>query len=453
MNATPTPRNWKPPLVVLVGMGMGPEDLGDRARAWISSAEVLAGGERHLEGFPDHRGLRVLFKGPLQPRLDEIRDISREKRTAVLASGDPFFFGIGRRLTECLGKENVLALPNVTSLQAFFSRLKEPWEGVETWSLHGRGAGADPSAWLSRLARPGVLAFFTDPEHSPAWMASEMLNAGCRDWKMAVGEDLGLPTERVRWYALEEAARREFSPLNMVALFPAWREPAATLGERETAGSQDERFGGPSAAPVCASRLPECDFRFSQPFLGLPEAAFQHEAGLITKMEVRVVSLAHLQLLPGQILWDVGAGSGSVGIEAARMVPSARIFAMEREARRVEDIRENVRRFRCFGIRTLCGPAPEIFTGLPDPHRVFIGGSGGHLPEILKAVAERLRPGGRVVQTMVRLDNLEASRSFWESRGFGVELSQIQVSRGTPVGKGLRLEALNPVFILVVSEK
>lgn len=414
MGMKPTPADWMPPLVVVVGMGMGPEDLGGEARRWLLKAEVLAGGARHLENFPEHSGERIPLKGPLQSSLDQILEVSGTKRTAVLASGDPFFFGIGRQLTGRLGKERVLVLPNVTSLQVFFSRLKEPWEGVPVYSFHGRDASADPGTWLPRLSLSKPVAFFTDPLRSPGWMAREMIKAGCVHWEMAVGEDLGLPTERVGRFSLPQAAAAEFSPLNMVALFPTAREKS------------------------------------QKPPLGLPEEAFQHEAGLITKMEVRVVSLAHLQLKPGQVLWDVGAGSGSMSVEAARMVPSAKVFALERHPGRFEDIGENLRRFECFGVKALLGGAPEGFADLPDPDRVFIGGSGGHLRPILQGVAQRLKPQGRVVQTMVSLENLESARSFWRERGFIVEVSQVQVNRGVPIGKGLRLEALNPVFIMVV---
>ncbi len=423
MRVPMTPENWKPPLVVLVGMGMGPDDLGTEARGWVSAAEVLAGGARHLESFPLHQGERIPFKGTLATALDRIRDISSRKLTVVLCSGDPFFFSIGSHLAERVGKENVLALPNVTSLQVFFSRLGEPWENVKVWSLHGREPWIEPGAWLSRLSLAPVHAFFTDPEHSPAWIARQMIEARCTGWTMAVAEDLGTPTERVRTLPLPEAAEMAFSSLNMVALF--------------SVDTPDPH--------------PACEASYSYPMLGLPESAFRHEAGLITKMEIRVVSLAHLQLLPEQVLWDVGAGSGSVAVEAARLVPSVQVYAVEKEPRRFEDIQENIRRHDCRRrVHALYGAAPGAFRSFPDPDRVFIGGSGENLMEILEAVAARLRPAGRVVQTMVSLDNLAATRSFWCRKGFAMEVGQVQVSRGVPIGKGMRLEALNPVFILVV---
>ncbi len=186
---------------------------------------------------------------------------------------------------------------------------------------------------------------------------------------------------------------------------------------------------------------------------GFAESEFEREAGLITKMEIRAVALALLRLGPGQILWDVGAGTGSVSIEAARIVPLKRVFAVEKNESRYAKLLENIRNFGASGVEAVRGGAPEALDRLPGPNRVFIGGSGKALRDILDVVSIRLLPGGGVVQTIVLLETLEKVKNFWIDRGFEVSLTQLQVSRSAPMGNDLRLEALNPVFIVSAWQK
>ncbi len=421
---------WRPPLVVLAGLGMGGEALGERARRWIDRAEVLAGAARHLKLFPDHPAEKLPFGSPLSETLKEVERVSRERRTVVFASGDPFFFGVGKRLVEILGKERILAIPNITTVQSLFAKLCEPWSDAYVGSLHGR----ENVGWLRAFRNYSRIALFTDDVHTPAWIATRLLDAGVRNYRLVVAEDLGLPTERIRHFSLDDACKETFSPLNLVAAFRTGPHHAE-IGE------------GEEEAAAAAAGVP-------QPVLGLPEAAFRHQAGLITKMEIRVLILAHLKLMPDLVLWDLGAGSGSAAIEAARIAPLRKVIAVEKNAARFADLCENTIRFGCFEIETVHGAAPDALRGLPDPDRVFIGGCGGETERILSAVASRLRPHGRVVQAIVTLEGLEASRAFWRKTGFETDLVQIQVNRSTPIGeKSSRFEALNPVFILTAYRK
>jgi len=412
------PEEWEPPLVLLVGMGMSKEDLSLLVLRTIQRAEILAGGERHLMAFADLRASRIELRSNLEGFLENIAEVSREKRTAVLASGDPLFYGIGSRLISVLGGDRVLVLPNITSVQALFARLGEPWENVQVASLHGRDQRTSTSRLLQVVGRHLRVAVFTDPRHTPGWIAQTLLNAGVTNRSMVVAEDLGLPSEKVGHFRLEEALDREFSSLNLVAVL------AAEAGE--VSGKGEKR------APV----------------FGFPEEDFQHQGGLITKMEVRAVVLAHLQLCPGQVLWDLGAGSGSVSIEAARIASLGQVFAVEKHEARVKDLAANARRFGCFEVSPVHGSAIRVIDDLPDPDRVFIGGSGNDLEAILEKVALRLRPEGRVVQTAVTLDTLERARSFWMSRPFTMSITQLQISRSVPIGGSIRLDALNPVFVI-----
>ena len=411
------PDNWQPPLLVLIGMGMGEDDLSGRALRWIERAEILAGHKRFLEYFAAHPGRKLPFQSPLEETFVHLEQLSRSYRTAVLASGDPLFFGAGRRLVKLLGRDRLLVLPNITTVQALFARLMEQWDGVCVHSLHGR----EGRGWLRDLRHFSKLALFTDAEHTPTWIARQLLDAGFDDRYLVVAQDLGLASERLDIVSLKDALERTFLPLNLVAVL--------RHDELEVVGAAEERGSGSVV-------------------LGLPDESFGHQAGLITKMELRAVVLANLQLQPDLILWDLGAGSGSVAIEAARMVPLRHVLALEKDGARFRQLLDNVKRFQCGEIVAIHGSAPEALQGLPDPDRVFIGGSGGHLRGILQAVAARLRPHGRVVQTAVTLDTLEQAHAFWREQSFQINITQLQVSRSVPIENSLRLAALNPVFVI-----
>ena len=182
--------------------------------------------------------------------------------------------------------------------------------------------------------------------------------------------------------------------------------------------------------------------------LGLPEAALVHQAGLITKAEVRAVVLAKLALGPGQVLWDVGAGCGSVGLEASLLVPGGKIFAVERHPERAAQIAANRDRYRVDNLAVVCAPAPVGLATLPDPHRVFVGGGGPEIGAIIQEALRRLAPEGRVVVTAALLETLNAAQNALEQAGWEVEVVQVQVSRSHPLAGGTALQALNPVWIV-----
>lgn len=413
----PDPNEWCPPLVLLVGLGMGKDDLSLKALRWLQRAEVLAGGKRHLDLFPEFMGRKISLEAPLEAFIAMLKEISVQKRTAVLASGDPLYFGIGRRLIAALGRERVVVFPNITSIQAVFSGLGETWEGVKVLSLHGSGKSSQPNEWLRAVRSASRVAILTDPHHHPGWIAERLLDAGMPERSLIVAEDLGLPTESIRRFSLEEARTGTFSPLNVVVV--------CTEGPGNESGAVDRAL----------------------PVLGLPESALEHETGMITKMEVRAVALACLQLKPGLVLWDLGAGSGSVSIEASRIAPLRQVIAVEKNPKRFIQLKENLRSLGALEIQAVHGRALDVIDRLPVPDRVFIGGSGGELPDVLQGVAERLSPTGRVVQTVVTLDTLESIRSFWRAKPFELSISHLQVNRSTAIGESLRMEALNPVFI------
>jgi precorrin-6Y C5,15-methyltransferase (decarboxylating) len=240
--------------------------------------------------------------------------------------------------------------------------------------------------------------------------------------RLCILEDLGQETERVTRLSPEEAKDREFSPLNMVVIFPE-------VG----------------AAPFDAALQPPGTARLH---LGLPEAAFAHQRGLITKAEVRAVVLAKLELHPGLVLWDVGAGCGSVGLEASLLLPGGRIIAVEQDRERAAQIQANREKFGVGNLEVVSGHAPKCLADLPDPQRVFIGGGGRDLEGILKMVLSRLDRDGKMVLTATLLETLEAARRVLPETGWRTEVIQLQVSRSQPLGGGIFMQALNPVWIV-----
>ncbi len=397
--------------VWVVGMGMSVRDITPAALERIESAEVLVGGRRHLAAFPEHPAEKRIIDRNLRETIAWICERLADRRVVVLASGDPLFYGIGPLIHRRLGAENVRFLPNVTAVGAAFSRIGEPWQDAEVVSLHGRNG---ESALIAALSRSGKIAVFTDPERHPGWIAKFLSDRNEAGIRMCVLENLGDPAERVRWFAPAEAVGAPFADPNLVILR---REDALPLPPG--------------------------------PRIGLPESDFSHEEGLITKAEVRAISLSKLRLhAPDLTLWDLGAGAGSVGVEAATFLPAGRVFAVEKKSERIAHIHENRNRFGLRNLETIRADLPEGLDQLPNPDRVFVGGGGRNLPEILHAAGARLRPGGIIVVNTVLLPNLTAAEETLRELGMETEVIQVQVSRGRAMPWGRRLEALNPVWVV-----
>jgi len=412
------PNDWKPPLITAIGMGAGPQWLGALAMEWIGRAQILAGSKRHLELFPNHAGEKLSLSSPLAESLEEIGRLSNTKRVAVLCSGDPLFFGIGGTLADRFGRERLLIIPNVTSVQSLCAMICESLDSVDAVSFHGRTGEAGIERVLDILHSGRKAAIITDPKHNPQWIARELVKSNQRQCKLIIGEDLGTSSERVRAFSPSEAAGEEFSPLNVVLV----------------------KLGG-TILREGRTDMPEMVFGFG-------EEAFEREAGMITKMEVRAVVLAFLQLGHGQVLWDLGAATGSISVEAARIARLKCVYAIERNASRYSKLLRNLEKFGASQVEAVCASASQAMGALPAPDRVFIGGSGDDLDTILEAVADRLLPGGRIVQTVILLQTLEKVSAFWKKNNFEVSIVQLQVSRSVPTGIDLRFEALNPVFIV-----
>lgn len=405
------------PLVV-VGIGQdGPAGLGPEARAHLADAQLLAGGRRHLAFFPDFVGPRLVLDGDVPAWIAQLKARDRKLKAVVLASGDPLFYGIGRALLEALPRAELCFVPHVSSVALAFASLKETWHDACVVSLHGRPLRTLLPA-LDRRERK--IAVFTDADNHPAAIGRLICEQGLgRDYVLCVCENLGCAEERSTRWAPAELTEATFAPLNLVVLLMQHE-----LGAQAT-----------------------------QPLLGLPESAFAHrgngERGLITKRAVRVQALCDLELHAGDVLWDIGAGSGSVAIEAARLAPSLDAYAVEKAP---EHLRENVRRFGLPNIRLIEGTAPEALADLPDPDAVFIGGSGGRLIPILEHVTRRLKPGGGLVVSCITLETLATAWNWLSERGLKPEATSLQLAHSRPLGSLHCLEPEHPIVLVRIKK-
>ena len=398
--------------VKVIGMGLGPDDLTENHRFLISAAEVLVGGKRHLGYFHDHPAEKHAITGDVKSLARQIGEIARRKRVVVLASGDPLFYGAGSTFIEVLGRENVEIYPNVTAVAGAFARIREPWQDAGVISFHGKTPVGD----LAGLVRShDTVAVFTDPKNNPAKLSRDLARQGLNDYRICVLEQMGSVDERVAWYDLSEAATRQFTEPNMVVL---------------------KKTGQGCEPPENVLRL------------GMPDSCFAHRQGLITKSEVRVVSLAKLCLESPHVMWDLGAGSGSVSVEAAFFIRTGCIYAVEKNEERLSDIRENIRRFGLTCVSAVKASLPHGLDALPDPDRVFVGGGGKDLGMILNAACDRLKPHGLIVVNTVLLQNVAVAIHTLDSRGFDTDIVQIQVSAGQRMPWDRMLKAQNPVFII-----
>jgi len=404
--------------VTVVGIGDdGCVGLSSRAVSAVAGAQVLAGGERHLAFFPQFQGTRIVFKNGLAAALDRIALAADENNVCILASGDPLFFGVGASVIKRLGAEHVDIIPHPSAIQWAFARVGLKWDDAALISLHGRSA----EGFLTRLRSCAKAAILTDPDNTPARLAARMLAHGQSGWRAWVCENLAGPDERVRRFSIEElSACADIGPLNVLIL------------ERT-----DSAWRAPTAIPF----LHEDEFAKRMP-----------KKGLITKREVRLLSLAAMRVRPDSVVWDIGAGSGSISIEAAMLAPAGRVYAIEFDPEGVEICRENLLTHAIDNVRVIAGRAPEVLADLETPDAVFVGGSRGSMDEIVEVALDRLRPGGRLVVNAITLENSAEVYSAMRKRGIVPEVTLLQVSRAEPLARYLRFEALNPIQIFAAEK-
>jgi precorrin-6Y C5,15-methyltransferase (decarboxylating) len=376
----------------VVGIGEdGLEGLTPRARMLVDGAQTLVGGDRHLEMLPEDGRERLTWPSPLSDLMPQIAE-RRGSPVCVLATGDPMFFGIGVTLARHFDADEMDVVPSLSAFSLAASRLGWPLADVEQLTLHGR-----PASLIVPFILPGArLMILSDGADTPAQVAGILSERGYGDSKIYVLEHMGGPLERGLEGTASDWPHTDIAPFN-------------TIGVECVAGAE----------AIILSRVP-----------GLPDDAFTSD-GNMTKREVRAATLAALSPIPGQHLWDIGAGCGAISIEWMRAHPSCRATAVESRADRIGLIARNAIALGVPRLGMIEGQATDVLAGLDAPDAIFIGG-GASTPGLIDLCWDALPAGGRLVANVVTLEGEGALAAFRVRQGG--ELVRIAVSRAEPVG-------------------
>ena len=404
----------------IIGIGDdGIEGLSSGARTLLSEAELVVGTPPTLALAATPDAEQVVLKGDLDEAVERLSR-AQDQRVVVLALGDPLFFGTARFLFDRLGKDRFKVVPHVSTMQLAFARVKESWDEAYLTNL----ATTPHGKMLDRIRTAQKVGLFTTEEWPPAKVAGELLDKGIDYFSAYVCEDLGSPHERVTQGELSEVVSMAFSPLNVMILI---RKP--DLPESAVLPQGRRVFGNPDSL-----------FLQAQP-----------TRDLVTPAEIRAIALAEMAITPKAVVWDVGAGSGSVGIEAARMAWQGEVYAIESNAEDYELITENAKRFGVFHLKPIHGIAPEAWNDLPDPTSIFVDGTGRSVVQITRCAFQRLVTGGRIVVNVGSPERLAGVQAALSEVAGDVDVILVNVSKGTSQLDTYRLQAMNPSFLVAAT--
>ena len=410
-------------VIAVVGIGLdGAKGLSIPIRKIVDRADILVGSKRHLSYFTE-RSVKKIYLNDLQKGIDAIASHIDKESIVILTSGDPLFFGLGRLLLANFDPEQIRFYPHISSIQLAFSKIKIPWQDANLISLHGRNNDE-----LIKLLKQGKekIALLTDSNNNPAAIASLYLALDLPvDYTFHICENLGDSKEKISHFTperIEELSNLDgdsFAALNVLILIRQARQDTLDLN--------------------------------NLPLIGLPDSSFisfRDRPSLITKKEIRIAILGELSLQPNQIVWDIGAGTGSVSIEIARFCPTSQVFAVEKTSMGSTLIEQNSKIFQVNNINNINGKAPESLLNLPNPNRIFIGGSGGNLTDILNICQQKLLSKGIIVMAFATVEHGYQAINWFNNNSWQYRLLQLQISRSTPVNHLTRFTPLNPVTII-----
>lgn len=384
--------------------GGGQETMTAECAAALRNARCILGAKRLLEHLPRGCTDNRIAAVRAQELLDAI--LGQQGGCVVVFSGDAGFYSGARGLLPLLAQRGipVQVLPGVSSVQLFAARLGRPWQDWELVSAHGVDCNV-----IGAVSRGKPAFFLTGGALGPGELCRMLADAGLGFLPVAVGENLSGPEEKITTSTAAELAGRSFASLSVLLAEPA---------------------------PRFERRSP-----------GLPDGMFVRGQAPMTKQEVRAAALAKLAVGPSDVLWDVGAGTGSVSVELALSAPEGQVFAVECDEDACALVRENKRKFSTWNLQLVEGKAPQALAGLPAPDAVFIGGTKGGMEDIVGQVLAK-NENARICISAIALETLSAAVTALEKHGLEADVAQIAVSRTRPAGKLHLLMANNPTFLI-----
>ncbi|MTF37459.1 precorrin-6y C5,15-methyltransferase (decarboxylating) subunit CbiE [Cyanobacterium aponinum] len=407
--------------IKVVGIGLeGKKSLNDQVLEIVCSANILVGGDRHLGYFPEQKGKKIKI-GDLNQVIFEIKKKKKEgTNIVILASGDPLFFGIGRILLANFAQEELEFYPNLSCVQLAFNSLKISWQDCKVISLHGR----DIELLIKELKKGSEkIALLTDNNNNPLviWQLYQQIKIG-HDYDIWLCENLGNKSQEklTKINSEKDINLDNISPLNIVIFLKQKIEDNA----------------------ININQLP---------LIGIPDhyfKTFPDRPSLITKKEIRLLILGKLALQEKQVIWDVGAGTGSVSIEMARIAKNSQIYAIEKKAIAISLIRENCQKFMVNNINIIHNSAEKVMAKLPSPDRIFIGGSSGNLKLLLNIIKDKINPEGKIVIALATIENLGIAVEWFKENKWDYEIINSQINKSLSIGKMTRFNPLNPVNII-----
>lgn len=396
--------------------------LTSHSQQLLRSVDVILGEEDVLRLVPELKAERIVLGTTPAEMVESVSQLLESEKTGViLAVGDPLFYGVARYLCDRLGKDRFEVHPHVSSMQLAFARIKESWEEAYLVSL----ATHRFEEVVDRIRVAETVGLFTTEEESPPRIARHLQANGIDYFTAFVCENLGAPDERVTQGDLQEIEQLDFAPLNVMILKRLPDRP-----DRRSQSGKFLRFGNPDEI-----------FEQSRP-----------KSGLLTQSEVRSLALAQMELYPGDVVWDVGAGSGAVALEAARLTEPGMVYAIEKDVVDHQLIQTNAETFGVRNLRAILGTAPAVFPDLPAPDSIFIGGTGREMTLLLEEAFGRLRTGGRLVTHVATLETLTTSYAALKQLARSVQVLLVSLARSTEQMETLRFDALNPTYLLKVKK-
>ena len=406
--------------VHIVGIGDdGVDGMTAQARRLLEAADVLLGPESCASLLPEAIAARLQPSLSLDELVERIEGAG-SKRIVVLASGDPLFYGTARYVCAKLGKDRFEVVPHVSSMQLAFARVKESWEEAFLANLSGQSI----ERVIDKIRSSETVGLFTSEQWPPSAVAKTLLEEGIGAFQAYVCENLGSPDERVTQGSLADIAADSFGPLNVMIL-------------------------------VRKARIVDAPGQVGRRLFGNPDESFlqsRPKRGLLTPAEVRSLALAEMGLHASSIVWDVGAGSGSVGLEAAQIARDGHVHAIEMDPDDHRLILANAERFGVKNLHAVLGRAPQAWANLPDPDAIYVGGSGRDVAMLVDQAWGRLKVGGRLVTACNSIENLAAVHSLLRGHTGDVAYWLVTIARGIEQMDRIRFESLPPLFLIAATK-